>query len=866
MPGTDVEESFKKSDSEIVEDSLNETDNNTEKSYQVESSQIENHDDTSSDEESEKNFKVNRRKSRMYNRIDSDSESSEDEQQKIKQERRRTFYIEHPDGDEDVVVEEQAFSKTTRKSMGFMQIKEEPRDHESNSDSSDDDVIEVDDDSDEDKYEEKFQPPAEKSNNSILTSTMHSRDDDIDESSDKENSQSFQDEKVKVSRSMYAVALSEKDTIENRLSAVLKMSNPALMANLPDGGEKLKDKLNSLKSELEEKKKEISKMVIDDQESITNRLKNSIKEEEKTHSFNESSQMSIPELSENAYLKVDDVQPKHTGKIGMKNFEIQKALTEDKLQEIHQSLNQRPPDDAEAKPPKHLKVNLMKHQLQALRFMEWRENQSPRGGILADDMGLGKTLTAISLIMLQIQKYEELPSDAEESEDEERSEWIAQGRRDLRAGGTLIICPATLMNQWNREIETRVKRGALDVCVFHGTKRPTSARQLAKFDVVITTYQIVVSEHKNDGCIFDLRWDRIFLDEGHVIRNYKSKQSEAVCAIEAKRRWVMTGTPVQNKEFDLFATVKFLRCIPFSDLRYWKTWIETRGGGVSQRLHALLKSILLRRTKQQLIEGGELEELPSKEVELVKVKLNPSERFIYGKVMSYSTLVFAQFVEQSKDKFQYQYEMNGLKNLYNKFRKMHGNDREIQAHEILTLLLRLRQICCHCGLMKVLLEKMDDDGNELSVSLTESNANDSDHQMLKKLQGLKIDEEEGSVVDGMLKNISLDDPVFNFDVASSKVEAVMEQIEKYIIGTDNKAIVVSQWTGVLDIVKGMLEVSGVGYCELNGKVPVQKRNDIVVNFNKADTRERIMLLSITAGGVGLNLVGANYLIIMDPHW
>lgn len=141
----------------------------------------------------------------------------------------------------------------------------------------------------------------------------------------------------------------------------------------------------------------------------------------------------------------------------------------------------------------------------------------------------------------------------------------------------MIVCPASLMKQWEHEIATRVKRGALDVYLFHGGNRIYRAKELARFDVVITTYQIAASEHKTNGCLFMVDWHRIILDEGHVIRNHKSKQSEAICTLRGKFRWVLTGTPIQNKEFDLFAAIKFLRCSPFDDVTYWKKWIEVKG-------------------------------------------------------------------------------------------------------------------------------------------------------------------------------------------------------------------------------------------------------------------------------------------------
>jgi transcription termination factor 2 len=167
---------------------------------------------------------------------------------------------------------------------------------------------------------------------------------------------------------------------------------------------------------------------------------------------------------------------------------------------------------------------------------------------------LGKTLTVISLILKQYQleeakdEDEEEESDSNDEEDEAEDQWIARGHKGFRNGGSLIICPASLITQWEAEIKSKVKRGALDVLLFHGPKRTGRPKDLVKYDVVITTYAIVSGDHKNDGALFGVKWNRVVLDEGHVIRNYRTKQAEAVCALNSRSRWVLTGTPVHNKE------------------------------------------------------------------------------------------------------------------------------------------------------------------------------------------------------------------------------------------------------------------------------------------------------------------------------
>lgn len=434
--------------------------------------------------------------------------------------------------------------------------------------------------------------------------------------------------------------------------------------------------------------------------------------------------------------------------------------------------------------------------------------------------------------------------------------------------GTLIICPASLLKQWEAEIKTRTKRGAIEHYLFHGQNREYKPRYLAKYDVVCTTYQIAVTEDKNNGCLFQVRWKRIVLDEGHVIRNHKSKQSEAVCKLSAKYRWVLTGTPIQNKEFDLYATVKFLRCKPWDDLVQWKSYMESKGKGASAsvRVQALLKAIMLRRTKQQLIESGEIETLPSKTIEQFNVTMTREERYVYNKFLAYSQALFASYLMQQQEKSDnFNYDKNNVRNLFKKFSHKFNVNHDVKNHEILTLILRLRQICCHPGLAKSSVEQFASEA--VREELEESASNVSDHGILKQLENLHIDGDNEVKEEEPIDNIlNADDEVFDMDIPSSKVTKVMEKLREHVLNSDDKAIVVSQWTSYLTVMRGMLEAERVSYCELNGTVAVKDRNDIVVSFNNPNSGIKIMLLSLTAGGVGLNLTGANYLFLMDLHW
>jgi len=147
-----------------------------------------------------------------------------------------------------------------------------------------------------------------------------------------------------------------------------------------------------------------------------------------------------------------------------------------------------------------------------------------------------------------------------------------------------------------------------------------------------------------------IKWKRVILDEAHIVRNHKSQAAEAVCELVASKRWALTGTPIQNKELDLYSILKFLKCSPFDDLRVWKRWVDNKNAAGHQRLATVMKTLMLRRTKQELMAKGDLKNLPDKSIEEVTVKLDHQEQLVYEKVLVYSRTLFAQFLAQRAEK------------------------------------------------------------------------------------------------------------------------------------------------------------------------------------------------------------------------
>ncbi|KAK6127214.1 hypothetical protein DH2020_039057 [Rehmannia glutinosa] len=316
-----------------------------------------------------------------------------------------------------------------------------------------------------------------------------------------------------------------------------------------------------------------------------------------------------------------------------------------------------------------------------------------RGGIFADDMGLGKTLTLLSLIAFDKWAHAVHSSGNIDDADNEEEESIAfRGKKrkaeDLNANKTgkrpafdklsslepkttLIVCPPSVFSAWITQLEEHTRKGILKVYMYYG-ERTKDAKELQKHDIVLTTYSTLASEESWDKSpIKKIEWRRVILDEAHVIKNVNTQQSRAVTNLNAKRRWAVTGTPVQNNSFDLFSLVAFLKFEPLSMKSLWNSLIQRplaqgEEKGIS-RLQVLMSAISLRRTKDKGLVG-----LPSKSIETYYVNLREEERKVYD-----------QMEEEARN-----------------IVKVYISDETVVRNysTVLSILVRLRQICTDLAL------------------------------------------------------------------------------------------------------------------------------------------------------------------------
>lgn len=209
------------------------------------------------------------------------------------------------------------------------------------------------------------------SENTFETKSKEKSITSIDLTDDEPDANNISDvKKVSVSRSFYETKMSEINSKVSLLESCKKLF--LIKTELPDGGLKLKAGIVKMEAEIALRRNEINNLEIDEEKSIKSQI---------VKSFRSETDPSIQEISWEELQKVEDVQPKFTGKIGMAKFNTQKVLTVEKLATIQESLASRPAEDFLASPPKYMKTELMAHQLHALAFMTWREKQRPRGKI-----------------------------------------------------------------------------------------------------------------------------------------------------------------------------------------------------------------------------------------------------------------------------------------------------------------------------------------------------------------------------------------------------------------------------------------------------------------------------------------------------
>jgi SNF2 family DNA or RNA helicase len=402
----------------------------------------------------------------------------------------------------------------------------------------------------------------------------------------------------------------------------------------------------------------------------------------------------------------------------------------------------------EIEAPEELVAVLRPYQTAGYQWLNYL-NDVGWGGILADDMGLGKTVQALAML----EHYK-----------------IKEG--NIKA---IVICPTTLIYNWENEI--RKFTPSLTWRIHHGSMRTRDIQELQQANIIITTYGTLRSDIQ---VLLKIHFDYVVLDESQAIKNPASKVTKAACLLNAKNRVCMSGTPLQNNTFDIFAQMNFLNPGLLGSMEFFRNEFATpidKFGEQEQKEHLrkLLFPFILRRTKEQVAK-----DLPEKTETILFCEMDKEQRKIYdGYRNSYRDKIMGTIDQQGIDKSQL---------------------------TILQGLMKLRQICDSPAI---------------------------------------LNEED------------------KYPNHSIKLDELTREITENI--GEHKALIFSQFLGMLALIRAKLEEEGISYEYFDGSTNINDRQKAIDNFQNNDNC-RVFLISLKAGGVGLNLTAADYVYIVDPWW
>ena len=398
--------------------------------------------------------------------------------------------------------------------------------------------------------------------------------------------------------------------------------------------------------------------------------------------------------------------------------------------------------------PESLQPILRPYQTAGYQWLSYL-NDVGWGGILADDMGLGKTIQALTML-----------------------QYYKSSTGNIKA---IVICPTTLIYNWENEI--RKFTPTLTWQIHHGSMRSRDMDALQKANIIITTYGTLRSDIQ---VLMKINYDYVVLDESQAIKNPASKVTKAACLLTAKNRVCMSGTPLQNNTFDIFAQMNFLNPGLLGTMEFFRNEFATpidKFGEQEQKDHLrkLLFPFILRRTKEQVAK-----DLPEKTETILFCEMEKEQRKIYDAYRnSYRDKIMGTIDQQGIDKSQL---------------------------TILQGLMKLRQICDSPAI---------------------------------------LNEQE------------------KFPNNSIKLDELSREITENI--GEHKALVFSQFLGMLALIRAKLQEEGIAYEYFDGSTNIVDRQKAIDNFQNNDNC-RVFLISLKAGGVGLNLTAADYVYIVDPWW
>jgi SWI/SNF-related matrix-associated actin-dependent regulator of chromatin subfamily A3 len=495
----------------------------------------------------------------------------------------------------------------------------------------------------------------------------------------------------------------------------------------------------------------------------------------------------------------------------------------------------------------------------------------PASGILADDMGLGKTLSTIALVSTSSNRAQAF---AAKGLTEQMSHGTLTSTRS-----TLVVVPSLLvLDEWKKEIEKHTKPGALRIAKYHGHDRVLTARKLLSYDIVLTTYGTVATEHRKSyrggrEVLYYLRWFRVVLDEAHTIRSSRTAQCRAILALYASHYWCLTGTPVSNKVDDLAPLLRFCRVPLLQDPVVFRDHVAKitrksfrQGCNV---LRQVLSPVCLRRTKALL-------NLPQPRAVDHSITFSPAELERHAALFRHSRRCLDASVSglhNAKSKHTILQAILQLRIFCNQGTFMPeiqdmSDEALLDPDEALTLLQEDGQATCASCSAEVFIINQERD-------LSSGTLGACSHILCAVCRVSAVDDRDCSEqyncpqCERAFSEKVLSDERTLRDTSgpgkphSAKLARLMEDLQAS--QGKEKSIVFSVWRKTLDIAAQLCDGANVRHVRIDGSVPQAQRQQALHDFT---TKPEVtaLLMTLGTGALGLNLTAATRVHILEPQW
>ncbi|TMX05678.1 hypothetical protein EJD97_011045 [Solanum chilense] len=554
--------------------------------------------------------------------------------------------------------------------------------------------------------------------------------------------------------------------------------------------------------------------------------------------FNSNEEEELFELSDNQESdeEVEDVVGKALQKCGKISMELKRELFGtaaakcDSFVEVEEASSLRivTQDDIDlacGEEDSDFKPILKPYQLVGVNFLLLLYRKKIGGAILADEMGLGKTIQAITYLTL-LKHLEDDP------------------------GPHLIVCPASVLENWERELKKWCP--AFTVIQYHGSARSSYSKDLSSlsrtgqpppFNVILVCYSLFErhsAQQKDDRKILKRWcWSCVLMDEAHALKDkgsYRWKNLMSV-ARNANQRLMLTGTPLQNDLHELWSILEFMMPDLFEtgdvDL---KKLLNAEDKELIARIKSILGPFILRRLKSDV-----MKQLVPKIQTVRYVGMEKQQEDAYKEAIeSYRAASLARVSKQpvSLTNAAGVFSRRQISNYFLEFRKIANHPLLVRRIYTDDDVVRIARVVHPKGVF----------GFECTVDRVIEELKSYNDFSIHKLLLYYGDNNKGVLSDERV-------------MTSAKCQELAKLLPSLNL-SGHRVLIFSQWTSMLDILEWTLDVIGVTYRRLDGSTQVTERQTIVDTFNK-DTSIFACLLSTRAGGQGLNLTGADTVIIHD---